>query len=248
MKVDSSNSRVFLVHKPEGILSSTVDSRLSQTESDCDKESQARRVARKTVYDVVAEAGFPVDCGLVGRLDYDTSGIMVFTDDSALATAIRDPISTENYALGSEYISAKTKEYLLCLLQGKKQERFFFPDGNFNSAALVEELSSPLTFRRFGQDHCVNSANISFLRRYQDPKFSHGRPSLGWCIEVVVRIAEGKHRQIRRIANRSGFHVVSLTRTKIGKLLVLSSVPNPGDCRWLSTEEKRSLYQSYGLT
>lgn len=72
--------RSFLVHKPVGVVSSTVDTGPSELVK---KKTSPRfglpknSIARKTVYDVAAEAGFPTDCGLVGRLDLETSGIMV---------------------------------------------------------------------------------------------------------------------------------------------------------------------------
>jgi 16S rRNA U516 pseudouridylate synthase RsuA-like enzyme len=72
--------RSFVVHKPVGVVSSTVDTGPSELVK---KKTSPRyglpknSVARKTVYDVASEAGFPTDCGLVGRLDLETSGIMV---------------------------------------------------------------------------------------------------------------------------------------------------------------------------
>ena len=72
--------RSFLIHKPFGVISSTVDTGPTELVK---KISSPRFglpknvVARRTVYDVAAQAGFPTDCGLVGRLDLETSGIMV---------------------------------------------------------------------------------------------------------------------------------------------------------------------------
>lgn len=72
--------RSFLVHKPVGVVSSTVDTgptelirRKDHPRCGLPKDS----VARPTVYDIAEQAGFPTDCGLVGRLDLETSGIMV---------------------------------------------------------------------------------------------------------------------------------------------------------------------------
>jgi 16S rRNA U516 pseudouridylate synthase RsuA-like enzyme len=72
--------RTFIVHKPVGVVSSTVDTGPTELIKKKDhprfglpKNSEARM----TVYDVARNAGFPTDCGLVGRLDLETSGIMV---------------------------------------------------------------------------------------------------------------------------------------------------------------------------
>lgn len=72
--------RSFVIHKPVGVVSSTVDtgpSELVKNKSSPRFGLPNNSTARKTVYNVAAEAGFPTDCGLVGRLDLETSGIMV---------------------------------------------------------------------------------------------------------------------------------------------------------------------------
>ena len=86
-------------------------------------------------------------------------------------------------------------------------------------------------------------ANVRVLRRFRDEAKSRGRPNLGWCIDVRVIIREGKHHQIRRMAKRSGFHVVSLHRVSIASILKIESVPLPGQCRWLTLEEIHNLYE-----
>ena len=70
------------------------------------------------MYDVAAEAGFPRDCSLVGRLDADTSGLMFFTDNSQLARAVRDHIAASS-AGDSLLRTFKAKEYALLMLPGK---------------------------------------------------------------------------------------------------------------------------------
>ena len=75
--LDYQNTVVFLIHKPLGVLSSAKD---------------YDSAPRGTVYDVAGRAGFPMNIGLVGRLDGDTSGIMVFTNDGRLNARILHPI------------------------------------------------------------------------------------------------------------------------------------------------------------
>ena len=59
----------------------------------------------------------------------------------------------------------------------------------------------------------------------------------------MIVLREGKHHQIRRIAKRSGFHVARLHRVRIAGILSVDSIPNPGDCRWLTIEEINALYE-----
>eukprot|EP01035_Chromulina_nebulosa_P028336 gene28336-37397_t len=110
--------RVYVLHKPLGVVSSTVD----------DAEAEGIREGRPTVYDLVSEAGFPSSFAMVGRLDADTSGLVMFTDDSQLARAIRDPDPTDpedgnlnwkhRYPWAADRKTLKTKEYVLTLLTG----------------------------------------------------------------------------------------------------------------------------------
>jgi 16S rRNA U516 pseudouridylate synthase RsuA-like enzyme len=75
--------RTFIVHKPVDVVSSTIDTGPTEL---IKKKNHPRfglpvnSKGRKTVYEIAKEAGFPTDCGLVGRLDLETSGIMVGHD------------------------------------------------------------------------------------------------------------------------------------------------------------------------
>lgn len=65
---------VWVLHKPTGLLTTRSDER-----------------GRETVYQLMAEA--PGWLGPVGRLDKDTSGLLLFTNDTDLADAITSPRS-----------------------------------------------------------------------------------------------------------------------------------------------------------
>jgi hypothetical protein len=232
--------------------------------------------------------------GLVGRLDADTSGIMVFTNDgrlndrilqplkdeegkgedenieneldaeiltseqaSAIATApfpeivVPVPVSPAPYCAPNEdnlaFQQLKRKEYVLTLLQGRNS--YCIEDGVFNVAKFEEEFGLPLVFNRCNTAFAVKEASIKVLRRYQDPNYNRtNRPELGWVIEVLVNIKEGKHKQIRRLAKRAGYITIGLERSSIcGGLLRLESVPAVGQCRWLTAEEKYALYKGFQL-
>lgn len=73
----------FALHKPPNCLSSTIDS---------------HSLGRRTIYDVIAEcnkeggsSAFPTAIGHVGRLDYETSGLLILTDDVNLSIAMTSP-------------------------------------------------------------------------------------------------------------------------------------------------------------
>lgn len=49
------------------------------------------------------------------------------------------------------------------------------------------------------------------------------------------------------MCNRSKFIVKTLHRVAIASILRIETVPAPGDCRWVTPEEVRELYQGLGL-
>lgn len=261
--------RAFIVHKPIHVLSSTVDAGLTNVfRGDLSsKRSDARtRQQRLTIYDIVRECGFPTDCGLVGRLDYETSGIMLFTDHTELGSAIRDPVDDSSEFFGSSF---KTKEYHLQLLPRKGMN-----PTTFDAASFSNEMSEPFTFRRFGVEYKTSRADCKVLRIRHEESLSFGQSHLGWIIEVSVIIREGKHHQIRRMASRGQYHVHSLCRVRIANILSIDTVPNPGnylmgslaqqarnigivhlitricfigDCRWLTPAELHILFEEFKL-
>jgi 16S rRNA U516 pseudouridylate synthase RsuA-like enzyme len=248
--LDYHNAAVFIIHKPVGCVSSAVD---------------YETCPRGTVYEHAGKAGYPTNMGLVGRLDGDTSGIMVFTNDGLLHDRIiRPPQELRGVALPARLLSGydqlllsgaktvldlyKTKEYILSVLQGRNSY-CLSAEGEFDVARFEEEFGKPLVFNRCNSEYSVKEAQIKVLRRHQVPEHNkHGRADMGWVIDVLVTIREGKHKQIRRLAKRAGYHVVGLQRTMIcGGMLRLDSIEAPGSCRWLAAEEKRELYEAFNL-
>ena len=234
--------RTFIIHKPRGCISATVDAHVTDIVTRKGDPRIGERVggeSRKTVYDLALAAGFPNDCGLVGRLDCETSGIMIFTDDSALSRAIINPVDE-----GSEHFKSpfKSKEYVVQLIPSKGHD-----PAAFDPIALEHELSKPFSFSRLGILYQTSPAEVCFIRCWHEEEMSYGRCHLGWIIEVRVILREGKHHQIRRMARRSNYSVHRLERIRIANILSLESIPNPGDCRWLSPEELSILYGEFKL-
>ena len=243
-KNNRSSYRSFIMHKPIGVITSRVDptvTNIVRKEAHPLFGKPVGGESRISVYDIALRCGFPIDVGLVGRLDCETSGIMMFTDDYHLGSAVRDPVDESSPLWGSKY---KSKEYLLQLNPMKS----FFDVSQFDASKLEAEMSEPLSFSRNAIEHYAGPANIKVMRVWRSDELSYGRENLGWVVDVSVVINEGKHHQIRRLASRSGYRVVSLCRTKVAHILSLSSIPNPGDCRWLTKNEIDELYEAFGLS
>jgi 16S rRNA U516 pseudouridylate synthase RsuA-like enzyme len=231
----------FIVYKPVNVLCSTIDETFL-------KSSNEEHVKRSTIYDIAEANRFPTDFPLVGRLDYETSGIMLFTKNHDLFVEINTPViamwdsfqtemSREDIRRLYEF---KMKHYQVKLLAGSRLVARIKAGETLQADMLEKELSQPFTFSRHNIKHEVQEFHdVRVLRIYQDENLSKGRQELGWCVDIEIVILEGKHHQIRRMATRNNFIVVSLHRYRIAGLLTIDTqLPFPGSCRWLSQQEE----------
>lgn len=250
------NSNVsFIFHKPIHVLCSAFDP--------THNNRKPSATMRRTVYDVVQDMGFPRNLKLVGRLDADTSGIMLFTNDSGLLNCILRPLpdyvldmiewnrSNSMYELNEviqTVMKLKAKQYLLGMLEGKNIVNYMGDDNIFNVEKFEIDFSQSFQFNRSGAIIPVKQSQVKLVRRYQDARYSHNKANLGWCLDVIVTISEGKHHQIRRMARRHGYHIMYLQRISLcGGLLNIESIPTFGACRWLTIDEKKSLYDGFEI-
>lgn len=74
----------YLMNKPRGVISSAHDDK-----------------GRKTVVDIVHDAGVPGRIYPVGRLDYDTTGVLILTNDGQLANTLMHP----RYSVDKTYVA-----------------------------------------------------------------------------------------------------------------------------------------------
>jgi len=266
----------FVCHKPLNVVSSTVDNAPAGVRRGAAKQKKERKAQRRqqqeqqlqhdgddsdgdnsdtdnnnnhnsptyrrTVWDVAQDSGFPTNVGLVGRLDCATSGIVLFSNDARLADAVRNPPPEGSALWHSVY---KTKEYELTLLSSQPWDD---PDGrDFDVPQFEHDFAQPLTFSKEHVVYRCNAADVTVERRYRDEARSRGRPNLGWTLVLRVVLREGKHHQIRRLAHRAGYHIVSLHRRAIATVLHVDTVPAPGQCRWVTRQELDALYMGLGL-
>ena len=159
-----------------------------------------------------------------------------------LAKGICDPVEEDSDLMLSPY---KQKIYDVVLLSSRKYTSIC----DLDVSQIELELSSPYTFSRGGTEYRTNNhTQVTVTSIYQEKeKYGFGRPDLGWVIEVKVTLNEGKHHQIRRMASLNGYKVISLTRICIASILNINSVPNPGDCRWLTEGEIEEIYRELRL-
>ena len=169
-RVGDDTPRVVLAfHKPRGVVTTRSDPG-----------------GRPTVYDALGDVGrwvFPV-----GRLDRDTSGLLILTNDHRLGQRLTDPEHHVPRTYHARVIGVPAEEALRALREGLTLD-----DGTLTRPARVRVLGTPRT---------------AAPSRAQ---------SLGstW-LEIIL--TEGKNRQVRRMGAAAGHEVVELVRTRIGRL------------------------------
>ncbi len=131
----------------------------------------------------------------VGRLDVQSCGLLMFTNDGVLANRLMHP----RYEHEKEYVVV-VDQPLDKLAIGTMQSGVDLDDGR----------TLPTKVRKLGPN-----------------KFA-----------IILR--EGRNRQIRRMCAALGYKIVSLKRTRIGTLKIISSYPE-GQWRHLTEKEVRDL-------
>lgn len=162
----------FLLNKPKGVICTNSD-------------PQGRRKAIDIV--VSRERIF-----CVGRLDADTAGLIILTNDSELASRLTHP----RYGLKKTYVASVRGQ--ISAEEVAKLKKGVWLGGGRAGASAVRSHRDP--FRRTGR------AAVKILRR--------GR------VESLVEmtISEGRNRQVRRMLAKLGLKARSLKRTRIGKI------------------------------
>jgi 23S rRNA pseudouridine2605 synthase len=191
---------VLAFHKPRGLVTTRVDPG-----------------GRATVYDSLRGLDrwvFPV-----GRLDRDTSGLLIFTNDTLLSRRLTDP---ENHVARTYHTRVRGQpdaETLRALREGVD-----LGTGALTRPALVELLGSPRATTR------------------TDPSASAARETQegGTWLEIVL--TEGKKRQVRRMLAHLGHDVLILVRVRIGRLGLGDLAP--GEWRALGPDEEEALVSS----
>jgi 23S rRNA pseudouridine2457 synthase len=193
-------NRYFVIHKPFRVL--------SQFSS---KENKA------TLKDFFI---LPNDVYPVGRLDYDSEGLLVLTNDHKLNHLLLHP------SLSHE------REYLVQV------------DGEIDQAA-INLLESGLEITVDGKQHRTKPCKAKlihppagFSERNPPVRFRRNIPT-SW---ISLILTEGKNRQVRKMTAKTGFPTLRLIRYRIDKL-VLDGL-KPGEMMEI---DKQDMYTKLSL-
>jgi 23S rRNA pseudouridine2605 synthase len=182
------------LHKPPGYLTTRSDPG-----------------GRPTVYDLLGEVGewvFPV-----GRLDRDTAGLLILTNDHRLGDDLTDPGRHVPKAYHARVRGVPSAAALAVLREGATLE-----DGTRCRPARVRPLG---VARSAGGAAGAGS--------------SPRRSPLTGTSWLEITLTEGKNRQVRRMCAVVGHEVLELVRVRIGAL-GLADLP-PGAWRRLGEED-----------
>jgi 23S rRNA pseudouridine2605 synthase len=169
-RVGDEAARVVLAfHKPVGVVTTRSDP-----------------AGRRTVYDALGDVGrwvFPV-----GRLDRDSSGLLIFTNDHRLGERLTSPDHHVPKTYHARVRGVPAAEALQALREGLALD-----DETLTRPAKVRALGTP--------------------RSREGPGTGAGGTST-W-LEIVL--TEGKNRQVRRMSAAVGHDVLDLVRVRIGR-------------------------------
>lgn len=149
-----------------------------------------------------------------GRLDADSEGLMLLTDDGSLQHAISHPDNE------------KEKTYLAQV------------EGMVDKAALAR-LRAPLDLGDFTTRPCkaVQVAQPDWLWERDPPIRVRQQVPTSW---LTITLTEGKNRQVRRMTAAVGLPTLRLIRIAIGPFSLATHPLLPGEWRAVSDAEWRA--------
>ena len=187
----------YLLHKPAGYVSATEDTR------------------EKTVLELVPKDSrrnlFPV-----GRLDKDTEGLLLITDDGQLAHQLLSP---------KKHVD---KTYF-AVTEGK---------------VVPEDIEKIREGVDIGDEELTLPGKLEILKTWevQMPSASvkSTESEAKWRSEILLTIHEGRFHQVKRMMEALGKTVIYLKRMSMGPLVLPEDFPK-GQCRELTKEELAAL-------
>ncbi|WP_058996047.1 pseudouridine synthase [Leptolyngbya sp. NIES-2104] len=148
----------------------------------------------------------------VGRLDHDSEGLMLLTDNGQLQHRLSDPKFHHTKTYWAQVENIPTDEAIAQLRKGVTIQNYR------TRPAIVDRLDEP-----------------DLPPRDPPIRFRQNIPT-AW---LQITLTEGKNRQVRRMTAAVGFPTLRLIRVAIAKLQL--SDLSPGEWRDLTDEELRSL-------
>lgn len=211
IKVDYAEYEYYMLNKPQGVVSATEDS------------------LHETVIDLIGKKR--KDLFPVGRLDIDTEGLLLITNDGELAHKLLSPkrhVDKRYFARVAGALPEDAKERL--------KEGITLLDGTRVMPAILE-----IAGRGQGESAITREpANSGVPQEYQPGGRKTLKERQEPVTEAVLTIREGKFHQVKRMFEALGGRVIYLKRLSMGSLQLDESL-KPGEYRPLLAEELKRL-------
>jgi 23S rRNA pseudouridine2457 synthase len=192
----SSSFRYIILNKPYGVL--------SQFTSEGGKKA-------------LSEFGpFPRDVYAVGRLDVDSEGLLLLTNDNRLKRRLTDPRFQHPRTYVAQVEHVPTEDSLKTLREG---------------VVIEGKKTRPAEVRALDQEPALPPRSVQIRFRKTVPT--------AW-LEITLR--EGRNRQVRKMTAAVGHPTLRLVRTKLGALSLEGLLP--GEYRELTPWEIDELMKS----
>jgi 23S rRNA pseudouridine2457 synthase len=171
---------------------------------------------KKTLADFLI--GIPKNIYPVGRLDFDSEGLLLLTNDTSLNQKLLHPKS------------------------GHKKSYFVQVEGSPNAEQL-ERLQKGVTISVNGKQHKTLPAKIELI---EPPNFPERNPPVRFRKNIPtawlsITIGEGKNRQVRKMTAAVGLPTLRLVRVAIGGLWLANL--QAGAYKNLSTKELELIFK-----
>ena len=189
----STDAKYFLLYKPYGVLCQFTDEE-----------------GRPTLADF---GPFPKDVYAAGRLDFDSEGLILLTNDGKLKHRLLDPKNRHPKTYLAQIERIPTDDALAQLRNG------ILIDG-------IKTLPAKVTMLEIEPNLPPRSVPIRFRKNVPT----------AW---LRITLHEGRNRQVRRMTAAAGFPTLRLVRIEIGNLSIDGL--KPGEQRQLTDSEVSSL-------
>ncbi len=189
----------------------------------------------------LAEFGFPKNVYPIGRLDADSEGLLLLSDEPAWNARLLEPRHAHEREYWVQVERIPTAETLMKLASGVLiQGRKTLPGRAWRLEPQPQALPAPAAaFRQNAAE--LSAQDSSFLPKAATPQIPPRNPPIRFRKRVPdfwigLELIEGKNRQVRRMTATIGHPTLRLLRVRIGRLR-LGSLP-PGQWKILTPTER----------
>jgi 23S rRNA pseudouridine2457 synthase len=170
----------------------------------------------------LAEFGFPKNVYPIGRLDADSEGLLLLSDEPALNERLLHPRHAHEREYWAQVEKIPTREVLEKLARGVSiQGRKTLPCRAWMLEPQPEIVQSPVAASRQSAADYSPNKNAALLRDAATPKLPPRIPPIRFRKSVPecwigLELIEGKNRQVRRMTAAIGHPTLRLMRVRIG--------------------------------